>query len=90
MTKIRFNQNLYDASIQDGNLILDSLHETFIFPNGGKELTEDAEREFYSLRYAGQRLNSFISEYIDSTVQTWVDTHKEDAQKVHDLSKILN
>lgn len=90
MSKVRFNQGLYDCRIEDGHIILDSLSETFIFPNGGKELTEDAEREFYSLRYAGQRLNGFISEYIDSTVQCWVDSNKELAQKVHDLSKMLN
>lgn len=88
--KIRFQNNYFDASIMDGHLILDSLTETFVFPDGGKELTEDAERAFFSLPYAGQRLNSFISEYVDSNIQCWVDSHRDEAELVHDLSKILN
>ncbi len=82
MSKIRFNGNSYDSIICDGNIELQSIHETIIFDGGGKELIEDAERAFYSVRYAGQRLNSFISEYIEDTLQYWVDVHKEDAQIV--------
>jgi hypothetical protein len=87
---IKFNNGLYSAIIEDGNLILDSLKDVFIFEGAGTKLTEAAENEFYSLRYAGQRLNPFISDYINDNAQYYVDTHKEDAQKVHDLSKELN
>ena len=82
MKKVRFNGNLYDAVINEGNIELQSIQETIIFENGGKELTEDAERAFYQLRYAGQRLNGFISDFIDDMVQYYVDTHKENAQVV--------
>lgn len=87
---IKFKEGLYSASIVDGNLILDSLTDVYMFDGAGKRLTEEAENAFYSVKYAGQRLSSFISEYIDDHAQYFVDTHREDAQKVHDLSKILN
>ncbi len=80
MKKVRFAGNLYDACLIDGNIELQSISETIIFPNGGKELTEDAERAFYSLRYAGQRLNGFISDFIDDRIQCYVDSNKESAQ----------
>lgn len=87
---IKFKDGLYSASIVDGNLILDSLTDVYMFEGAGKRLTEEAENAFYSVRYAGQRLSSFINEYIDDNAQYFVDTHKEDALKVHDLSKELN
>lgn len=87
---IKFNNGLYTAIIEDGNLILDSLTDVFIFEGAGKRLTEEAENAFYSLRYAGQRLNGFISDYINDNAQYFVDTHKEEAQKVEDFSKNLN
>jgi len=80
MSKIRFGNGLYDSIICDGNIELQGLNETIIFDGGGKELTEDAEKAFFSVRYAGQRLSSFIAEYIEDTLQYWVDVHKEDAQ----------
>lgn len=82
MAKIRFNTNKYDCIIDGNDLILQSLYEDVIFPNGGKELTETAELEFYALKYAGQRLNGFISEYIETNVQCYVDCHREDAQVI--------
>lgn len=87
---IKFNNGLYTAIIQDGHLILDSLTDVYLFEGAGKRLTEEAENAFYSVKYAGQRLSSFISEYIDDHAQYFVDTHKDEAQKVHDLSKLLN
>lgn len=87
---IKFNGGLYTAIIEDGNLILDSLTDVFIFEGAGKRLTEEAENAFYSLEYAGQRLNGFISDYINDNAQYFVDTHKEEAQKVEDFSKNVN
>lgn len=87
---IRFNNGLYSANIEDGNLILDSLTETWIIEGLGKEITEDAREEFFKLEWAGQRINPFTSEFIDRHLQSYVDYHKSEAQKVHDLSKELN
>ncbi len=82
MNKIRFNSNLYDSVIIDGNIELQSLSETIIFEGGGLELTEDAEREFYSLHYAGQRINSFISEFIEDRLQCFIDSHSDEAEVI--------
>lgn len=82
MNKIRFSGNLYDSVINEGNLELQSIHETVIFPNGGTELIEDAEREFFSLRYTGERLNTFIGNYIEDVLQSWVDSNKDRAEIV--------
>lgn len=87
---IKFNNGLYTAIIEDGHLILDSLTDIYIFEGAGKRLTEEAENAFYSLRYAGQRLSGFVSDYINDTAQYYVDTHRDEAQKVHDMSKFLN
>lgn len=87
---IRFNNGLYEARIDDGNLILESLTETFIFEGLGKRVEDEADHEYWKEGYKHQSRRSFESEYIDSMIQYAVDTHKEEAQRVHDLSKSLN
>lgn len=82
MSKIRFNTEKYDSLIVDGNVELQSLSETIIFDGLGKEITEDGEREFFRLPYAGERLSTFLSEWIETNLQCYVDSHREEAQVV--------
>lgn len=88
--KVKFNQNLYDTIITDGNLILDSLKETLIFVGLGGKIEEDCDDEFWKEGFKYMSRASFESEWMDSNVQTYVETYRSDAKKVHDLSKILN
>jgi len=80
MAKIRFNLERYDSVIDNGNVELQSINETIIFEGLGKLITDEAEREFFSLKFAGQRLNGFISEFVENHLQTFVDTYREEAQ----------
>lgn len=87
---IRFLGNLFESRIEDGNLILESLHKTFIFEGLGKRVEDEAEHEYWREGFKHQSWSSFLSEYLDSMIQYAVDTHKDEAQKVLDLSKNLN
>jgi len=85
--KIRFKSNLYDAVIEGSNVELQSISETIIFEELADLIREDAENDFYSVEFAGQRLSSFLSEYIDTHLQFYIDAHKEEGQVIeHNLN----
>jgi hypothetical protein len=75
---IKFKGEFYDVVISDGNIILQSLKQDVIFEGAAETLADEASKEWYSVEYAGERLKSFVSRYIDDNVQTWVTSHADE------------
>ena len=75
---IKYKGEHYDVVISDGNIILQSLKQDVVFEGAAETLADEASKEWYSVEYAGERLKSFVSRYIDDNIQTWVTSHADE------------
>jgi hypothetical protein len=88
--KVKFRNNLYTPTIQDGNLVLESLHETFIFEGLGTKIEDECDSDYWKEGFKHTSRSDFESDWMDTNLQFFVDVYREEAQKVNDLSKMLN
>jgi len=81
---IRYRGNNYNEAYVEGDDVqLISIIETIIFPDLAKRIRKDAETDFYiTQRSAGWRLNDFISNYFDETIENYLEAEKESAQVI--------
>lgn len=89
--KIKLFGNIYDATIDSGNVILESLHEAWIIEGLGDKIEIDADYEYWhegGLYRMGW--TSFYSEFIEKHLQSYVESNREHVQKVIDFSKNVN
>jgi len=87
LNKIALNGLLYDVIIIDNDIVLQNLAHDIEFKDAYLTLKDEAEDEFFSVEFAGQSLKSFISDYIERRIETFILFNKELGQKVeHNLN----
>lgn len=68
----------YDVTIEDGDIILTEMMDPepapIIFKGAGAELTEQAESIWWHIPFAGERLSSFVSRYIEDNLLNYLWT----------------
>jgi hypothetical protein len=88
--KVKFNNGLFDSRIEDGNLILESLTQTFIFEGVGKIMEDSCDHDYWQEGFKHTSRSSFESEWYDNNTQFYVEVYKDEAQPVLDMTKNVN
>lgn len=72
--KITFKNNEYDVVIDGGDIILQSVQKEIIFYGAADEMKKEAENAFKCLYPYIKVTDDFITEFIDSRVEAYVNS----------------